>query len=123
PPGAVRSARSHDGDVLADLAQITRDIGGASGVKRLTRHFDHGDRRFRRDAANLPPDEFVEHEVARDRKALARGEGQDFAKTLESHGQSRRRLTKLPGEATAEIGCCDSRRLDRIAICAAEWFC
>jgi hypothetical protein len=63
----------NDGDVGGELAQITRDVGRAPGIKRFPRHFYHGNRCFRRNAPNFAPNELVEHQIANDEEAPLTG--------------------------------------------------
>ena len=69
---AIFSEQANDTDAIDKFAEIPGDVGRAAGIKRFARDFDHRHGRLRRDAADFAPDEFVEHEVADDEKALAR---------------------------------------------------
>ena len=72
--GGVFSGEPHDRDMRGEFLQITRHIGGAAGVIRFARYVDDGNRRFRRNARHIAPDEFIQHEVA-DHQNPASGEG------------------------------------------------
>ncbi len=55
---------------LDKFPQIPRDVGRAAGIETFAGHFHHRHRRFRRNAADFSPDEFVQHEIADDENAF-----------------------------------------------------
>ncbi len=85
PAARIRPNRPDDGGAGDKLAQVARDVGRAAGIKRFAGHLDHRHGRLGRDAADLAPDKFIEHEIARDGDAFAGRAGQDFAETIQFH--------------------------------------
>jgi hypothetical protein len=81
----VGADRADDRDAVNELSQIARHIGRAARIKGLAGHLDHRHGRLGRDAADLAPDEFVEHQVAGYGDALTGGPGEDFPQTFELH--------------------------------------
>ena len=57
----------------AQIANVRKDIGCAAQVRRFALNVYHGHRRFRRDASDIAPDKFIEHDIAQhDDAAVAR---------------------------------------------------
>src|SRR4029434_3982806 len=79
PAAVVGADRADDRDAVNELSQIARDIGRAARIKAVAGHLDHRHRRLGRDAADLAPDEFVEHQVAGNGDALTGGPGEALA--------------------------------------------
>ena len=87
PAAVIGADRADDRDAVDKLSQIARDVGRAAGIKSFAGHLDHRHRRLGRDATDLAPDEFVEHQVAGHGDAFSGGPGQDFPETFELHKQ------------------------------------
>ena len=66
-----------------ELAEIARDVGGAARVKRFAGDLDHRDRGLGGDAADLAPDELVQHEIADNEEAFAGAAPQNLLKSVE----------------------------------------
>jgi hypothetical protein len=90
PAAVVGADRADDRDAVNKLSQIARDIGRAARIKGFAGHLDHRHGRLGRDAADLAPDEFVEHQVAGYGDALTGGPGEDFPETFELHKEDPR---------------------------------
>src|SRR5262245_24788900 len=52
-------------------SDVRHNVGGATQYIRLFLDIDHRNRSLRRNAADLAPDELVQHDVAKDENALA----------------------------------------------------
>src|SRR5205823_13670379 len=71
-PIPVFADQSDDGNFTQKFAEIAGDIGGAAWEETFACDFDHRDRRLRRYACDLAPDELIQHQVADHQDALGR---------------------------------------------------
>src|SRR5581483_3036246 len=84
-PGADETHHRH---VRREFAQISRDVCRAAGIVSFAIDFHDWHRRFRRNAANATPDEFVQNQIADHEDALRFESGKQLLKTSEIHGWS-----------------------------------
>ncbi len=70
----VRADHPEHRRVRGEFPQVPGNVGRAAGVLRLAVNFDYRHRGFRRDAADAPPDELVQDQVA-DYQDAGSGEG------------------------------------------------
>ena len=66
----IRAGTPHYRNPARKLTNIARDIGGASRIIRFPGDVHHRNRSFGRDAGHLPPDVFVQHQVADNENTL-----------------------------------------------------
>jgi hypothetical protein len=66
PATAIFAQHSNYGHMIDKFAQVAGNVRRASRVERFSSHLYDWDRRLGRDAADLSPDEFVEHQIADD---------------------------------------------------------
>ena len=69
---------SHHRGARGKFPHVTGYVCGAAWVIRFPGYVHHGDRRLRRDARNLAPDEFIEHEIADHENSLGGETGDPF---------------------------------------------
>ena len=74
------------GGVIDKLAQVPGNVGRASWVKRFPGYFYDGDRRLRRDAADLSPDKFVKHQIADNYDSFRSRALEDLFQAVQVHG-------------------------------------
>jgi hypothetical protein len=83
PPAAVVGAdRADDRDAVINSRRLRATLAAPPGIKGFAGHLDHRHGRLWRDAADLAPDEFVEHQVAGHGDALTGSPGEDFPETV-----------------------------------------
>ena len=86
----------HAGDARgrAEAGEIARHVGRAAGIGRAPLHVDHRHGRLGRDARDLAPEEFVQHQVADDEDAAPRKPVEDGVQPLrrQMHGLVEKKL-------------------------------
>ena len=68
--GGIRADHAAYLDRVAERPEISRNIRRSTGIERLTLDFHDRHRCLRRNARDLSPDEFVQHDVADDQQPL-----------------------------------------------------
>lgn len=75
--------------MIHKFAEIARDVGSASRIKRLASHFYNRHGSLGRDAADFSPNEFVQHQIANHNDSLGRCAIENPLKPVEIHTKAR----------------------------------